>query len=264
MDPEVLAHYTLGIEEERLTQGGYSRIEFARTKELLGRYLPDPPGRILDVGGGPGRYSSWLAGLGYDVHLVDVVPLHIEQATARAASGASFTVELGDGRKLSSEDASYDAVIVMGPLYHFPDREDRLRVLSEARRVVRPGGLVPIVAISRFASLLDGLMSGALAEPDFRSIVDGDLRTGRHLNPTGRPEFFTTAYFHRPDELLEEIGAVGLRFETMFGVEGPGWLLWERWDNERDRENILRVARDVETEGTVIGVSPHLLAISRR
>jgi ubiquinone/menaquinone biosynthesis C-methylase UbiE len=263
VDPEVLAHYALGVEEERLTQGGYSRIEFARTKELLARALPEPPGRILDVGGGPGRYASWLAGLGYDVHLIDVVPLHTEQATERAASGSSFTVELGDGRRLKSDDDSYDAALVMGPLYHLADRDDRLQVLSEARRIVRPGGLVAVAAISRFASLLDGLMSGALAEPDFQSIVDGDLSTGRHLNPTGRPEFFTTAYFHRPEELVEEVNAVGLRVETMFGVEGPGWLLWERWDDERDRENILRVARAVETESAVIGVSPHLLAIAR-
>lgn len=263
MDPEVLAHYALGVEEDRLTEGGSSRIEFARNKELLARFLPDPPARILDVGGGPGRYSSWLAGLGYEVHLVDVVPLHIEQATARAAVGPTFTVELGDARKLSPEHAEYDTVLVMGPLYHLPNRDDRLEVLSEARRVVHPGGLVAVAAISRFASLLDGLISGALAEPDFQSMVEADLTTGRHLNQTGQPELFTTAYFHHPDELLEEISEAHLRFETMFGVEGPGWLLWERWDVERDRENILRVARAVETERTLMGASPHLLAICR-
>jgi SAM-dependent methyltransferase len=263
MDPEVLAHYTLGVEEQRLTEGGSSRIEFARTKELLARSLPDPPARVLDVGGGPGHYSSWLAGLGYDVHLVDVVPLHIEQAAARAAAGPSFTVELGDARKLAPEHAEYDAVLAMGPLYHLPDREGRLEVLSEARRVVRPEGLIAVAAISRFASLLDGLVSGALSEPDFQTVVDQDLKTGRHLNPSGQPELFTTAYFHHPDELLEEISESGLRFETMFGVEGPGWLLWDRWDDDRGRENILRVARAVETERTLIGASSHLLAICR-
>jgi hypothetical protein len=89
------------------------------------------------------------------------------------------------------------------------------------------------------------------------------LKTGRHLNPSGQPELFTTAYFHHPDELLEEISESGLRFETMFGVEGPGWLLWDRWDDDRGRENILRVARAVETERTLIGASSHLLAICR-
>ncbi|HUF58422.1 MAG TPA: methyltransferase domain-containing protein [Actinomycetota bacterium] len=264
MDPEVLAHYTLGIEEPRLTEGGSSRIEFARTKELLARHLPGPPAQILDVGGGPGRYSSWLADRGYDAHLVDVVPLHVEQATARAASGPRFTAELGDARNISAADERYDAVLLMGPLYHLSEQEDRVQALSEARRVVRVGGLVFAAAISRFGSLLDGLKTAALTNPDFRAIVKGDLASGQHDNPTERPEWFTTAFFHHPDELREEIQAAGLSLEAMYGVEGPGWLLWERWDDEQDRENILRVARAVETETTVIGVSLHFLAVSHR
>lgn len=81
-DEPILGHYGTGYEQDRLNQGT-SRIEFARTKELLQRFLPPPPADVLDVGGGPGTYASWLAGLGYRVHLVDVVPLHVEQA-ARA------------------------------------------------------------------------------------------------------------------------------------------------------------------------------------
>ena len=264
MDPDVVAHYAGGVEEPRLVEGGSSRIEFARTKELLARHLPGPSARILDVGGGPGRYSSWLAGRGYDVHLVDPVPLHVDQAEARAAAGPTFAVELADARRLPGRDGTYDAVLLMGPLYHLPDRRDRIQTLSEAHRVLREGGLVIAAAISRFASLLDGLKTGALSDPDFAQIVTGDLGSGEHRNPTGRPEFFTTGYFHHPDELREEIDEAGLRLEAMYGVEGPGWLLFERWDDEQDRENILRVAQAVETEASLIGVSLHLLAVSRK
>jgi SAM-dependent methyltransferase len=263
MDPDLVAHYTSGVEEPRLIEGGSSRIEFARTKELLARHLPDPSARILDVGGGPGRYSSWLAGLGYVVHLVDPVPLHIAQAEARATAGPTFQVELGDARRLPVGDGMFDVVLLMGPLYHLPDRKDRTLALSEARRVVREGGLVIVAAISRFASLLDGLKTGALSDPDFEPIVTRDLESGQHRNPTGRPEFFTTGFFHHPDDLREEIDEAGLRLEAIYGVEGPGWLLFERWDDDKDRENILRVAHAVETEPTVIGVSLHFLAISR-
>jgi len=84
MDPEILGHYERGVELERLS-GASSRIEFARTKELLERHLPQVPARVLDVGGGPGAYATWLAERGYEVTLVDPVPMHVSQAAERAA-----------------------------------------------------------------------------------------------------------------------------------------------------------------------------------
>ena len=77
MDPEIVAHYEEGVERDRL--GGWS-LERLRTEELLGRLLPPPPARILDVGGGPGRYAAWLSGRGYSVTLLDPVSLHVQQA----------------------------------------------------------------------------------------------------------------------------------------------------------------------------------------
>src|SRR5207248_1072154 len=114
-----------------------------------------------------------------------------------------FTAAVGDARRLDAQESAYDAVLLMGPLYHLVERSDRLQALREAMRVVRPGGRVIDVAISRFASLLDGLRNGWLADPVFRGIVEEDLRTGQHRNPQPelRPEWFTTAYFHRPDDL---------------------------------------------------------------
>jgi SAM-dependent methyltransferase len=264
MDPDVTAHYSLGVEERRLTEDGSSRIEFERTKELLARTIPTAPQRILDIGGGPGRYASWLAGRGHRVSLVDVVALHVEQAKVRAAQDAAFDVVRADARRLPFLDRLADVTLLMGPLYHLPDAHDRATALSEAGRVTRPGGIVVVAVISRFASLLDGLRSGALGDATFRGIVDEDLRTGVHRNPTGRPEYFTTAFFHRPDDIRREIEAAGLRCDVVFGVEGPGWLLAERWDGDEDRENILRVARALEREGSVIGTSSHLLAFATR
>jgi SAM-dependent methyltransferase len=264
MDPDVVAHYSLGVETDRLVAGGSSRIEFARTKELLERFLPEPPVRILDVGGGPGWYASWLAGNGYDVHVVDPVPLHVEQAIQRAAAGPYFSAQLGDARELNEPDESSDVVLLMGPLYHLPERRDRVTALAEARRVIRAGGLVVIATISRFAGLLDGMRSGQLVDPELRSMGDREVASGRHVNTTGRPEYFTTAYFHHPDEVADEVNDAGLVVEGTFGVEGPGWLLWERWDEESHRESILIAARTVEQERSVIGVSGHLLTFARK
>jgi SAM-dependent methyltransferase len=256
-------HYATGYERERLARGS-SRIEFARTKELLRRFLPSAPATVLDVGGGPGAYAAWLADEGYQVHLVDALPLHVEQAAAAARGrDPSFTVALGDARSLAEADSSWDAVLMLGPLYHLIERDERVRALAEAKRVLHPGGVVTAAAISRFASLLDGLESGWLGDPAFDAIVERDLAEGKHENPTDRPEWFTTAFFHDPDVLRAEVDDAGLELEALLGIEGPGWLLWELWDEPQGRENIMRVARAVEQEPSLIGVSAHLLVVGR-
>ena len=89
----------------------------------------------------------------------------------------------------------------MGPLYHLPEAVDRQAALSEAVRVTRPGGTVICTAITRFAGLLDGLEGGLLSDPAWRASVDRVLQSGEHTNPTHHPDLFTTAYFHRPDDL---------------------------------------------------------------
>jgi SAM-dependent methyltransferase len=262
MDEEIRAYYDSGVERERLTQG-YSRIELERTKQLLGRHLPSPPARVLDIGGGPGVYADWLVDAGYDVRLVDASPLHVEQALDR--SRGRFTAVEGDARRLEEPDESYDAVLLLGPLYHLTERDDRLRALREAARVLRPGGLVAAAAISRFASLLDGLYAGYLTHPTFWPIVERDLADGQHRSPPDADEaFFTTAFFHHPDELRAEVEEAGFRVDGVLGVEGPGWLLADRWDDQQAREHILRVAQTIEQEPTVVGTSPHLLAVGRK
>ena len=174
---------------------------------------------------GPASTRPGWREAGYRVHLVDPIPLHVERAQARAAAQPSraFTAALGDARRLETSDASVDAVLLLGPLYHLTERHERLAALREAGRVLRPGGLLCAVAISRCASLLDGLAHGRLSDPEFRTIVDRDLLDGQHRNPraTERPDWFTTAYLHRPDELACELDQAGFRSVELLGIEGP-------------------------------------------
>jgi SAM-dependent methyltransferase len=239
-------------------------LEFARTQEHLLRHLPPPPARILDVGGGPGRYSAWLVSLGYEVHLIDITPRHIEQA--RTIAGLA-SVQLGDARRLRHAEASVDAVLLFGPLYHLTERADRLEALAESYRVLRSGGLLCAAAISRFASLLDGLVEGFLFDPGFAAIVERDLRDGQHRNTTGHPGHFTTAFFHHPDELRSELVEAGFVLLDLIGVEGPSWLtpgFEQHWNDPGSRETLLTAARLVEREPTLLGVSLHLLAMGRK
>jgi SAM-dependent methyltransferase len=263
-DPAIESHYATGYERSRLFPGGRPSLEYVRSMELLGRLLPRPPARLLDVGGGPGTYAAPLATRGYQVHLVDPVPLHVEQArqAAGADPAAGFTAAQGDARELPAPDESQDAVMLFGPLYHLTEAPHRQQALGEARRVLRPGGRLLAMAICRFASLLDGLYEGWLDDPDFRPIVEQDLVDGQHRNPdpVGRPEFFTTAYFHTPDGLTGELGRAGFTGSAIYGVEGPGWPLRQEWADPRRREEILFAARSVEAQPSLIGFSLHFIA----
>jgi SAM-dependent methyltransferase len=157
-------------------------------------------------------------------------------------------------------------VLLFGPLYHLTGAAQRLQALAEARRVLRPGGQLLAMAVCRFASLLDGLYRGWLDDPVFRPIVGQDLADGQHRNPdpAGRPEFFTTAYFHTPDGLIREIERADFSGTAVYGVEGPGWPLHQQWADPHRREQILLAARSVETQPSLIGFSHHLIAAATR
>jgi SAM-dependent methyltransferase len=261
----ILRHYEEEIrEEDRITQG-LGQLELVRTQEILRRHLPKAPADILDVGGATGVYAAGFAADGYRVHIVDLAPRHVEKA--RAELGAlGVTAEVGDARALSAADASFDVVLLFGPLYHLVDRDERVRALVEARRVVRPGGIVAVAAVNRFASLFAGLKVDLLTDPDFRAIVERDLREGQHRNPHDRTDWFTTAFFHHPAELREEVAAAGLELVELVGVEGMAvWLSSSdaQWETEEGREAILFAARATESESTLLGLSAHLIAIAR-
>jgi SAM-dependent methyltransferase len=266
---EIAGHYEAGVEQARLTRDS-GRLEFARTCEVIERYFPPPPAVVYDVGGGPGAYACWLARRGYAVHLLDPLPLHVEQArdaARRQPDQPLAGATVGDARHLPFADGSADAVLLLGPLYHLTDRGDRLRAWREVGRVLRPGGAVLAAAISRFASVLDGLRMGFLTDPEFVRTVEQDLRDGQHRNRTGDPAYFTTAYFHRPEELRAEIEEACLRYEATLAVEGPAWLLpdlagW--WDDPARREVLLAAVRSIEAEPSLLGASAHLLAVARK
>lgn len=265
-DSEILGYYSSKWDEDARLRSGLHGIELLRTQEIVRRFLPDGPLRILDVGGGSGIHAEWLLADGHHVHLVEPVPRHVELATRRLGDRHGFSCEIGDARTLVQADDSTDAVLLLGPLYHLPEYEDRLDAWSEALRVTKPGGLLFAAAISRFAALAAGLAEGLIFDQDFESLVRRTLEDGQHRNPDGR-EFFTTAFFHRPNELKAEAETAGWSAQTVLGVEGFTMLmpqLEERWNDPAHRELIVDMARAIESEPSLRGVGPHILLVGRK
>jgi ubiquinone/menaquinone biosynthesis C-methylase UbiE len=266
--PEVAAYYAAFAEESRLTTGA-PRLEFERTKEILARILPPPPARVIDVGGAAGAYSFWLADQGFDVHLVDASPRLVEEARARNANRSKpiTSLTIGDARSLPQNRESAEVVLVMGPLYHLTEETDRTTALREAFRVLAPHGVVAVAAISRYASAFAGLAGRLSLDPRFVEIRNQDLATGQHRNNTDQRDYFTTAYFHRPDDLRGELEHAGFGDVQVLGVEGlGGWLsdVDERWEDPVLRRDLLDVTRRLESEPSIVGVSAHLIGIGRR
>ncbi|WP_326551827.1 class I SAM-dependent methyltransferase [Micromonospora sp. NBC_01813] len=253
----IVDYYTVRHQEAlRLQSRPSGRLEWQRTCELLDGLLPAAPARILDVGGADGAYARHLVAAGHQVRLLDLVPAHVAQARSGVPA---IDADVADARALPEPDDAYDATLLLGPLYHLVDRGDRMTALAEAVRVTRPGGLVVAAAISRFA--------GPLHFAATRRWSESIAREARALLTDGRNDGrigFTVAYFHRVEELVDELHTVGLAGVAVQGIEGPGWTAAEAAVGAPDAETVfhdaLDLARVYGSEPALLAASAHLLA----
>lgn len=264
LDEAIRAYYEQRVDEEvRLTSTVGGRVELERTRRLLDAVLP-VGARVLDVGGGTGVHSRWLAGRGYAVTLVDPVPSHV----ARAAEAGTFSALVGDARDLPVADGSADAVLLLGPLYHLITRDDRDRALGEARRVLRPGGVLLAQGIGRLTAFTE-----AAIRRGFPTLDEADLailRTGVWFSTHGN---FPGGHFHTAEELRREAEAAGFVELAVHGLEGPDVGALELVADD-DRLVDLAVALVERLEERLAGQpvalgwlaerSPHVLVIARR
>ena len=263
----ILDHYAQFDEDARLT-GPFGELECVRTRELIARHLSASPAEIVDVGGGTGVHAFWLASKGHRVHLVDLVPRHIDIAAARHTNQAPglASMAVGDARQLAFADESVDVILLAGPLYHLVNRAERLRALRECHRVLREDGLLLAVAINRYAGVIYGLTQGLVFEPPYLQMTARELSAGVRTNPPAEMKTFREAYFHLPGELIEELTTAGFYCEPCLGIVGPAWQvpdLGAAWADEARRDVLLALARLLERESLL---SPQLFcaAHSRR
>lgn len=275
IDSKVLAGYNAGIERNRL-HTDLGLIEFERTKELLLEYLPKPPAVIYDIGGGYGEYSWWLASLGYEVYLFDISETNIKMSLElqeKYPHTFLCSAEVADARSIEKPSRSSDAILIMGPLYHIAEKSERILALSECYRLLKPNGCLFSAAITRYATLLwatsvYNVKNRLLEEDAFMNMVTHELKDGEHIPPENSAyNGIGCSHFHSPGELESELSEAGFIETNIHGVVGGGWLapnIDELWKDKTAREAIMRSVRLLDTEKDILGLSTHLLAISRK
>lgn len=267
INQKIEAFYNDVSEEERLNTG-LGKLEFARNKELIKKFIPSDKSTIIDVGGGTGKYSEWLAQKGHKVTLVDPVSKHIQQAQNRATqSQHPFTVQLGEARDLNLPDEMADLIILHGPLYHLQEKSDRIKAIKESKRVLKPGGMLLGFAINYTASLFVGLMQGFIHNEHFFEMCKEELTTGLHHPPENIPGLFTEAYYHKPEELKEEFQEADVEYINIFAVEGAAWLDSEYFVSMADqakKNRLFELLQLTETDKNLLAVSPHMMIASRK
>lgn len=244
-------------------------LEYIRCKDIISRYLSKESMSILDIGGATGVFSFWLSEQGHNVTLIDFVPKHIEIAKKREIDeGIKLAaVSVGDARNLPFESGSFDLVLLMGPLYHLVDKNERLKSLQEAFRVLKPKGRVIGEVISRFASLFDGFLYGLVDDPDFVTIMQRDIKTGFHRDSSECKKYFTDAYFHRSEELSQEMSEVGFYFEELIAVTSFGNAIPDidnKIKDDRYLNILLDTIKQVEKEPMLYGISSHFVGIGKK
>ena len=261
-------YYANDIEANRLETEAF-KLEGIRTKEIIGSYLQQTNLQILDIGGGAGYYSFWLQEKGHHVTLIDLSPRNIELArNHEQTNGITLTkIDTGNATDLQFPNDQFDIVLLLGPLYHLIERSERVKALAEARRVLKPGAVLLCAIISRYASLFDGFQRDLVLDDPFFQILQNDLLTGTHINDTDNLEYFTTAYFHRPKEIVTEIEEAGLFFKKLIAIESFGWIisnLKEKLTVPSYMEKLLNTIRKVEEDEDLMAMSPHIMAVAKK
>jgi len=260
--------YAHGMERNRLETPEF-KLEGIRSKEIIARYLKKDNLEILDIGGGAGFYSFWLQEKGHQLSLVDLSADNIELVKKRSVvTGNKLKyVETGDAVRLSFGDEKFDLVLLMGLMYHLIEREERMRALFEAKRVLRPGGVLLAAIISRYASLLDGFQRDLVLDDRFYSLLVQDLKTGTHINETENLRYFTTSHFHTRKEIISEIADSGLIPDKLIPVESFGWIVSHFSEKENDvayMKKLLATIRLLEDNEDLLPISPHVIVVARK
>jgi len=243
--------------------------EFLLTCRMMDRYIK-PGDTVLDIGGGPGRYSFYLAEKGCDVTLFDLSPENINHVNKHSIeSGLSVKAICGDAReadsivRAQSDRKQFDHVLLMGPLYHLLEEQDRVKAINSALKLLKPGGLLFAAFISMDGGLVFMLreLPEQFANPDEQKflipLVDGDNFSGAA---------FTQAFFINQHNVLPFMSQFGLEKLHLFGQEGvlaPNVHTFMEQTPEV-KEALLKLSEDLYEKEEYLSWAEHLMYVGRK
>jgi len=218
-------------EWERLTWPE-GQIEFVITQDAFSRHLPQDA-RILDLGGGPGRWTIWLAQRGFRVTLADLSPYLLEIARRKIQEyGVNQQVEEVVNVDVCDlhrwPDGAFDVVVCLGPFYHLTEPGMRTAAAQEINRVLKPGGLVFAAFMSVYSFLRRTLalkderhhladplfMNQLMNEGIFQNDVAGRFNSGYGMMPDRVVPFLQEHGFEKV-ELLSDSGFVASQAQDL-------------------------------------------------
>ncbi len=265
---------SLGIKEwRRLEKSAYSHLEWLTHIHFIDKFLPKG-GRVLDAGGGPGRYSIYLAKKGFSMTLLDFSPVQLriarqKVARARILPSAIECIE-GDIRDMSSfPDNHFDAVLCLTALSHLIDRKDRDITIRNLVRVAKRGAPLFISVINRYAVFRTILkrrdLWPSLLDLGHQDVFDKGVH---RAHPGKRIGHFTDAYFFTPSELRRTFEEVGVEVLTMAASQGLTALLGEEFNglvkDVRMRRKWMEIHWQTCEDTSLIGISEHVLLVGRK
>jgi len=262
---DIAASYDLSVEDEdsRLV---LHQLEYDLTWRYLTRYLP-PAGSILEIGAGTGRYTLDLCRRGYSVTAVDLSAALLQRCQQRLeADGRNGQVQIvvADARDLQAVvGTAFDAVLLMGPLYHLVFEEDRHLAIRQAADRLRNGGLLFSAHLSRlgvFGDLMRRMPEWIERGEEVRSLLD------RGRRPDDQPRGGFRGYFARVSEIRPLHEALGIQTVVLAGIE-PAISADDESYNQLQapqRDLWLNLLEEVSSDETTVGASRHLLYVGRK
>jgi len=263
---------TADSELARLSSTPYNRLEFEVTMHYLEKYLP-PRGHVLDCGGGPGRYAAELAARGYKVTLTDIseeaLALAERHLAEQGAAGNIVEIAKANAVDLSHyADASFDAMLLLGPLYHLPQEADRVRAIAEARRVLRAGAPLFAALLPRHAELRQALRlrpEWVLEQPEH---VEEILQLGYVKDRGGDTLLLPDVYLTPPEEIRPRFEAQGFVTEVVAAVESVASGMDAQINSLGDRPGLrsrwLEILIRLSSDRNLLATSDHILYVGRR
>lgn len=255
MNEKNLIDYYNKFNEDKRFNSRHGKIEYITSLKYIYMYLTKMENpKILDVGAGTGKYSIKLAQDGYDVTALELVKHNLRVIEKKSSQVKAYLGNAIDLSKFDSE--SFDLILLFGPMYHLISDQDKIKALSEAKRVVKKNGIIMVAYImNEYAIITHGFMDNNIKDAINNHLVDKSF----HITPKEN-DLYSYVRFADIDNFNK---MVGLKRKKILTTDGPANYI-RKYLNKMDDETFelflnyhFKTCENIE----LLGASAHVLDI---